>query len=135
MKFIKGLSSGSLRNHFYSAVCLWDFDVRRYSRQKSIQIKGNERKKTLFLDDQELFDPDADELGFRDDAIRFATDVLNDGSDNPIVLDSMPHGSGKSNYLNLCKKLVWEKEKGSIVFEFKPFSTIQKARHPYYFYQ
>ena len=122
VKFIEGLEVALFGIIFILLYVLWDFDVRRYSRQKSIQIKGNEEEKdALFLDDQELFDPDADELGFRDDAIRFATDVLNDGSDNPIVfgLDA-PWGSGKSSYLNLCKKLVWEKEKGSIVFEFKP---------------
>ncbi len=62
-----------------------------------------------------------DELGFTDDAKRFAEDVLNNGSSDPMVfgLDA-PWGSGKSSYLTLCKDLAWNKKRNLVVVHFKP---------------
>lgn len=82
--------------------------------------------KNLFLDDRAIGETGgkkiADDLGFLEDAKKFAEDVLNGGSDNPIVfgLDA-PWGSGKSSYLNLCQMEVWDKKREDvIVFRFKP---------------
>lgn len=122
LKFIEYMEMALFGVIFILLYVLWDFDIRRYLQQKSIQRKNSgDKKDALFLDDRELLNPDADELGFREDAIRFATDVLNAGSSNPVVfgLDA-PWGSGKSSYLNLCKDLVWSKEEDVIIFEFKP---------------
>lgn len=121
-EFVNGLEMTLFVVIFFLLYILWDFDVRKYLHRKDLIPENKKRKMdALFLDDRELTDPNGDELGFRDDAKRFATDVLNEGSDNPVVfgLDA-PWGSGKSSYLNLCKKLVWEEEKGNIIFEFKP---------------
>ncbi|NTW30066.1 MAG: hypothetical protein HGA33_02225 [Candidatus Moranbacteria bacterium] len=64
---------------------------------------------------------DQDELGMKDDAKRFAEDVLNNGSDSPMVFGiDAPWGSGKSSYLALCEEQVWDKQQDVVVFHFNP---------------
>lgn len=104
---------------FFLIAVLWMLDIGKY---KKIKIKKIRKEgKAIFLDDREICNSKEDELGFREDAIRFARDVLNGNSSNPIVfgLDA-PWGSGKSSYLNICENDVWYKQSDLIVFRFKP---------------
>lgn len=104
---------------FFLVVMLWILNIEKYKKIKTKKIQKAGR--AIFLDDREICDSGKDELGFREDAMRFAEDVLNGNSSNPIVfgLDA-PWGSGKSSYLNICEKEVWEKQDNLIVFRFRP---------------
>ncbi|MFZ2188074.1 MAG: P-loop NTPase fold protein [Candidatus Moraniibacteriota bacterium] len=118
-KFIEYGTLAVLTVGLFLIAMLWILDIENY---KKIRIrKVRKEGKAIFLDDREICDSKKDELGFREDAIRFAKDVLNGNSSNPIVfgLDA-PWGSGKSSYLNICEKEVWEKQNDLIVFRFRP---------------
>lgn len=119
IKFIEYSALVVLAIGFFLVVILWELDIEKYKKIKikKIGVEG----KAIFLDDREICDSEKDELGFREDATRFAEDVLNGNSSNPIVfgLDA-PWGSGKSSYLNICEKEVWGKKKDLIVFRFRP---------------
>lgn len=78
----------------------------------------------IFLEDKEIEDEEGDKLGVVEDARHFGEQVLNGGSNNAMVfgLDAA-WGSGKSSFLNLCEKGVWEtkeNKKKVAVFTFKP---------------
>jgi hypothetical protein len=105
---------------FWDKACAWLNVV-----QKRLGLfLGEYDSKSIFLNDRALGengeDPE-DELGLTEDAERFARDVLNNGSSDPMVfgLDA-PWGSGKSSYLSLCRNLVWDKERNVVVVHFKP---------------
>ena len=81
------------------------------------------QKKPIFLDDRAVGENGdvIDELGFSEDAKRFAEDVLNGGASNPMIFGiDAPWGSGKTSYLNLCKTLVWNKQRDIVVVHFNP---------------
>ena len=62
---------------------------------------------------------DSDELGFKEDATIFAESVCNNNSPESMVFGiDAPWGTGKTTYLEFCK--IWWKEKGYLVYEFKP---------------
>ena len=105
---------------FWDKACAWLNVI-----QKRLGLfLGEYDSKSIFLNDRALGengeDPE-DELGLTEDAERFARDVLNNGSSDPMVfgLDA-PWGSGKSSYLSLCRNLVWDKERNVVVVHFKP---------------
>ncbi len=80
----------------------------------------NTKNTPLFLNDCAINASSSDKLDIKGDALKFAEDVLNNNSLDPIVfgLDS-PWGSGKSSYLNFCKN-AWKDKNNIIIFEFKP---------------
>lgn len=81
----------------------------------------------FFISDVPETDPEEDFLDFKEDAENFAERVLNGFSRESLVfgLDA-PWGSGKSTYLNFCKKY-WagEKYKSKLaIFEFQSLSFV-----------
>ncbi len=106
------------------------YSVRKKFQESVKEAEWGEQKRrkdsptSIFLDDKEIEDEKHDVLGIAEDAKHFGEQVLNGGADNAMIfgLDAA-WGSGKSSFLNLSKKQVWEtkenKEKVA-VFTFRP---------------
>lgn len=107
---------------FILLIILWKNELKkRRCLLNQKEISENEGM-PIFLGDDEIVEEGQDKLGILEDAKSFAEQVLNNNSKNPIIfgLDA-PWGSGKSSYLNLCEKLIWNQQKDKVlVFRFKP---------------
>lgn len=93
-------------------------------RKLQIQFKTrkNEDEKSRFMDDSEVKDLEGDFFGFNTQAEKFAKSVYNLGSSKSLVFGiDAPWGTGKSTFVNLCKKY-WVKElkNKTIVYDFNP---------------
>jgi hypothetical protein len=77
---------------------------------------------SFFISDIELKTAEQDLLGFKDDAARFATRLLNGGSPESMVfgIDS-PWGIGKSTFVNFCVEHLERTQKDRIIiYKFDP---------------
>ncbi|MEA3272961.1 MAG: P-loop NTPase fold protein [Patescibacteria group bacterium] len=82
--------------------------------------KKDKKNEPIFISDEPA---ESDELGLKEDAKVFAKNMLNNNSTDPIVfgLDS-PWGSGKTSYVNFCRKY-WESDECNqkpLILNFEP---------------
>lgn len=102
----------------YFGVCIALFIFLLLRPQEEDEKESDE---PFFLSDDPIEDTNEDDLGFADDAEAFAENILKGNSSKSIVFGlNSPWGSGKSSYINLCKKF-WEKHASKpIIFNFQP---------------
>lgn len=91
-------------------------------RKDAKKLLTKNEKKSRFMSDKEITNESDDFLGFNDQAKSFAEKVFNNGSSESLVFGiDAPWGSGKSSFVNLCKK-IWQKDYKDkmIIYAFNP---------------